>query len=100
MPGARNIISSNGQSDDDLIPLQDINGLMIDGGEGNVVQGNYIGTDVTGTAILSNVNVGIYIQSSSYNLIGGAVPGAGNLISGNASTGVRFDGHPRWWWCY
>ena len=94
VPGARNIISSNGQSDDDLIPLQDINGLMIDGGEGNVVQGNYIGTDVTGTAILSNVNVGIYIQSSSYNLIGGAVPGAGNLISGNASTGVRFDDTP------
>jgi len=54
---------------------------------GNLIQGNYIGTDVTGTVDLGNL-VGVYvIQNSKDNTIGGSMPGAGNLISGN-STGI------------
>ena len=94
-PGARNVISSNGHSSYDLILPHEQSGVLIDGwgtvDKGNTVQGNYIGTDVTGTAGLGNANAGIYIQSSHYNLIGGPAPGAGNLISGNGATGVRFD---------
>jgi len=53
----------------------------------NVVQGNFIGTDVTGTAALSNGRDGIFIPAYR-NQIGGSTPGAGNLISGNLGDGI------------
>jgi hypothetical protein len=46
------------------------------------VQGNYIGTDVTGSRALGTTNIGILIGSNN-NLVGGVVPGARNVISGN-----------------
>ena len=56
------------------------------GNTGCQVQGNYIGTDVTGTVALGNSNAGIDLDSlSTNNIIGGSVPGAGNLISGNGN---------------
>ncbi len=60
---------------------------------GNVVQGNRIGTNAAGTAALPN-GTGVSLGSSSISLptsgntIGGTVPGAGNVISGNAGDGV------------
>lgn len=71
---SRNIISGN--SGDGIE-------LYGPGTENNVVQGNYIGTDVTGTQALGNLLDGIAIESASNNLIGGDVQGAGNLISAN-----------------
>ena len=51
---------------------------------GNVVQGNYIGTDVTGLVNVGSDDLeGVKIEDSPNNLIGGSVPGAGNLISAN-----------------
>jgi parallel beta-helix repeat protein len=71
---ARNILSGNGR------------GIDLGGGSNNTLQGNFIGTDVTGTIALSNPNVGVNTQGTN-NLIGGltVTPGAppGNLISGN-----------------
>src|SRR4029077_19715960 len=56
----------------------------ISGGSGNVVEGNFIGTDPTGTQALSNFTSGVSISGPSPNdIIGGTAPGAGNLISGN-----------------
>ncbi len=55
---------------------------------GNTVQGNYIGTDATGTAAIGNVN-GVDIEwSASHNTIGGSAAGAGNLISGNTARNI------------
>jgi hypothetical protein len=54
------------------------------------VQGNYIGTDVTGKVALANPGSGIVVFSIN-NLIGGTAPGAGNVISGN-SVGVQIGG--------
>ena len=56
----------------------------------NTVQGNYIGTDVTGTLDRGNrSDDGVEIQSNaSGNLIGGVDSGAGNLIAYNARDGV------------
>src|SRR5262249_10248748 len=70
---ARNLISGNG------------NGLIIRSNL-NVVQGNFIGTDATGTAPLGNV-YGLTINGSN-NLIGGTTAEARNLISGNGAQGT------------
>jgi len=47
----------------------------------NVIEGNFIGTDVTGTVALGNTR-GVTVFSP-VNTIGGRTPGARNLISGN-----------------
>ena len=53
----------------------------------NVVEGNYLGTDITGTVALGNAWSGAAVEASTPgsidNVIGGSTPGAGNLISGN-----------------
>jgi CSLREA domain-containing protein len=67
-------------------------GILIEGGSGNVIQGNFIGTDITGMVDHGNQGRGIALSGSSNNLIGGSEPGAGNLISGNRATGVRLLG--------
>jgi len=58
-------------------------------GDGDIIQGNYIGTDPSGN-VASGGYEGIAIQSVG-NLIGGTSPGAGNLISGNTS-GIVIEG--------
>ena len=59
------------------------------GTTGNVVAGNLIGTDVTGTMAVRNGNIGVEIDSAaSGNTIGGTASGAGNVIAFNASSGV------------
>jgi CSLREA domain-containing protein len=81
--GARNVISGNGVLTTGI-------GVVI-GGEfatRNILQGNYIGTNATGTAAIYNGS-GIEIIGASANTIGGASPAARNVISGNNGQGVR-----------
>jgi hypothetical protein len=77
--GARNIISGNSGA-----------GLVLsttaEGSGGDLVLGNYIGTDTLGGVALPN-SIGIVVASSD-NTIGGTASGAGNLISGNSHDGV------------
>jgi hypothetical protein len=54
------------------------------------VQGNYIGTDVTGTRALGTTTAGINILSNN-NIIGGVADAARNVISGN-DTGIQLGG--------
>nr|WP_306790067.1 cadherin-like domain-containing protein [Methylomonas fluvii] len=59
------------------------------GTSGNVVQGNYIGTDSTGLVALGNAQGGVsFWNGASDNWLGSGLAGAGNVISGNA-TGVQ-----------
>ncbi len=51
----------------------------------NVVVGNYIGTDVTGTLDLSTTGGGVYVGGGPNNTVGGTSAGARNVISGNGS---------------
>lgn len=76
---ARNIISGN--VDD---------GIELDrGASGNIIRGNYIGTDITGTVDLGNQSDGILVNAStSNNQIGGTATGAGNVIAFNDGIGV------------
>ena len=53
------------------------------GASNNVVQGNFIGTDVSGTAKLGNNEAGVEIIDVPNNTIGGTTPAARNIISGN-----------------
>src|SRR5262245_14739772 len=62
------------------------------GTTGNEVLGNFIGTDVRGTADLGNALDGVIIAIASNNTVGGAAPGARNVISGNNRHGVTLNG--------
>ncbi len=53
------------------------------------IQGNYIGTDITGTLDLGNGDAGIQIRSND-NLIGGSSAGDRNIISGSNNRGIAF----------
>jgi hypothetical protein len=66
-------------------------GLLFDsGGSGNVVLGNFIGLDISGTHALGNVANGIEI-AGSHNTIGGTTSGVENVISGNVTDGILLD---------
>ena len=75
MPGARNIISGNGY------------GLSLWNHEA-VVQGNYIGTDVTGTLALGN-GIGVEFNSGIGTTIGWTAAEERNIISGNQGVGIN-----------
>jgi parallel beta-helix repeat protein len=65
-------------------------GIWLTGGSGNVIQGNFIGTEATGSLARANRD-GILITASPDNLIGGTSPADRNVISGNLSMGVRIE---------
>ncbi len=83
-PGARNLISGNAD-----------NGLTLKG-SGNLVEGNFIGTDITGTLALPNgwatTFTSAVVISGASNTLGGTAPGDGNVISGNPGIGVLITG--------
>ncbi|HWX22285.1 MAG TPA: M12 family metallopeptidase [Candidatus Binatia bacterium] len=77
LPRTGNVIAGNG-----------LQGLLL-GSSGNVVQGNYVGVNAAGTLAISNGWSGVDLAAGAQaNLIGGTVPGTGNLISGNGLQGV------------
>ncbi|MBN8456028.1 right-handed parallel beta-helix repeat-containing protein [Accumulibacter sp.] len=78
---ARNVISGNNQAQDVA------DGIWITNSTGNVIRGNYIGTDATGTLARGNYNAGVAIWSDG-NFVGGTGTGDGNLIAYNGSDGV------------
>ncbi len=67
-------------------------GVLISGGDGNVIAGNEIGTDVSGELDYGNTVDGIKITSGVSNQIGGSTPDERNVISGNDSSGIHIEG--------
>jgi titin len=51
----------------------------------NVIEGNHIGTDVTGAVALANSEDGVFINVASGNAI------TGNVISGNGGNGIQLS---------
>ena len=76
--GARNILSGNGQS-----------GLYLNTANANrnFIQGNYLGTDVSGSLAVTNLGDGITLNGAPGNTIGPS-----NIISGNALSGIQMIG--------
>jgi parallel beta-helix repeat protein len=68
-PGARNVVSGNAR------------GVYL-AGNGNLVQGNYIGTDMTGNLKRGNASVGVRIEDSLTNTVDA------NVIAGNGGEGI------------
>ena len=58
----------------------------------NLVYGNYIGLDATGTLDRGNDQEGIDLEFAGGNTIGGPLAGQRNIISGNGSDGIEIDG--------
>ena len=87
-PGERNVISANG-----FYGVQIRSGFFapFDQATGNVVQGNYIGVDVTGGTSLGNGHAGVGITNTARNTIGGTSPAARNVISANSNAGVEIS---------
>lgn len=54
----------------------------------NIIVGNFVGTDITGTDSIPNTYGVLFDDGASYNRLGGSVSGAGNLLSGNSGYGV------------
>jgi VCBS repeat-containing protein len=78
----RNLIDDNGQSNVFAgVEIRD------PGATGNVVEGNFIGVDASGTAGVGNSKTFGYgvvlVNGANGNTIGGTAPGAGNVISAN-----------------
>mgnify|MGYP000993844249 CR=1 FL=1 len=78
--GAANTISGSAASE-----------ILLQGGSGNTVQGNRLGLNVTGSAVLGGT-VGITLQGTANATIGGAAAGAGNVIGGHTTAGLVITG--------
>ena len=63
-------------------------GILVIGTGNNLIRGNFIGTDATGSLERGNGVAGISLSSPT-NRVGGPAPGDRNLISGNAYAGVN-----------
>lgn len=97
-PASRNVFAGTGGSKTGTIMIQ---------GTGNVVQGNYIGVDATGTVALpsngtsNGLEIGL-AGAATNTQIGGDVAGAGNVIfnsnvsinlNDNGSSGITIQGN-------
>ena len=77
---ARNLISGNAG---DGIDITDA------GTTGNVVEGNFIGTNAAGAAALANGGDGVNVSNgASNNTIGGSAPGVQSVVAGGSLTDV------------
>jgi hypothetical protein len=98
--GARNVVGFNDA------------GIEVDnGGQQNVIQGNFSGLGADGVTAAGNLLQGIALRSSngfsaplgpaqpgelgvSFNVIGGTAAGAGNTVEFNGSAGIAVFGNP------
>ena len=84
--GQGNVISGNRKA-----------GIMISGDNGgtasrNVVVGNFIGTDASGTKAMGNGMDGVWVQRGTNNRIGGPGPPDTNIVSANRLNGITVSG--------
>ena len=69
--------------------------IELDGGEDNLIEGDFLGTDASGTQVFppnsssGGTLDGVYVKSSTDNTIGGTAAADRNLISGNGANGIE-----------
>ena len=77
LPGQGNVVSGN-----------QVYGIYLYTGNSNYIQGNYIGTDVTGQVPMGNTYDGISLDGTFATLVGGTNAGQGNVIDANGTDGI------------
>ena len=94
-----NTIGTSAAADRNVISGNDDEGVDVHsaGLTGVVIKGNYIGTNAMGTAAVpdgdvSNAQSGGLKLAGDGTIVGGSLPGEGNLVSGNINFGVRILG--------
>lgn len=73
----RNVISGN-----------DDTGIFLSNANANLIKGNYVGTDKSGTKDLGNDDTGVFIREASGTTVGGTTAASRNVISGNRLDGI------------
>jgi hypothetical protein len=94
--GANNVIGGGGTTERNIISAATFELMVIrgPGATGNVIRGNYIGTNPAGTARLGASTYGVRFDTDAQgNILGGSSPGDGNVIS-TGSIGVGIDTGP------
>src|SRR5215470_6803361 len=98
--GGQNGVTIGGSctGDCNLVSGNNINGGIVvnQAATNSVVQGNFVGTDITGTKGITNglsegYSGGIFTYATG-TLIGGTAPEARNVVSGNKGGGIQVDG--------
>jgi len=84
------VITSNGGTVKGLVINRFLNGGIFLLGSGNLIQGNFIGTNPNGNTAQPNVFEGVAIIGTN-NTVGGTTPAARNVISGNNLAGINFQ---------
>jgi hypothetical protein len=95
--GDENLIGGTAEGEGNLISGNPVGAIQFESGEdgtavGNILVGNTIGLDVTGTVPIPNAGptlAAIWVNGAEDTTIGGTVPGAMNVISGNDGDGIR-----------
>jgi PKD repeat protein/photosystem II stability/assembly factor-like uncharacterized protein len=82
-----NVVGGDTLAERNIISGHRLHSAQVDitgtGADYNIISGNYIGTDVSGSQVLQDYGYGVYIESGAqYNVVGGTLPGERNLISG------------------
>lgn len=88
----RNTIGGSSAGAGNLVSANQGNGIYAIASSDNVVEGNIIGTDVTGSLALANALCGVNLLNAATNTIGGTTAAARNLISGNGVHGIEIGG--------
>ena len=90
LSSTNNTVGGTTAADRNIISGNTVDGVQVfgSGTQGNVVIGNYIGVDVTGTVDLGNTFQGVAIFNQSINnTIGGTAAGAGNVVRATTAAG-------------
>ena len=91
--GSNNTVGGTTAADRNIVSGQTVDNIEIYGSTatGNLVQGNFAGTDVTGTRSLNSDGVGVVLANyTSGNTVGGTTAAARNVVSGNLD-GIEID---------
>ena len=91
--GANNRVGGTANADRNLISGNGTDGVQIinNGATGNVVLGNFIGTDKDGIQDLGNDSDGVRLTDADMNTIGGTAAGSRNIIAGNGVDGIGLN---------
>jgi CSLREA domain-containing protein len=90
--GTGNVVGGVQPADRNVIAGSGAEGVFVTLSTGNTVQGNFIGTDATGSQAFGNAAEGVEVRFASDNVIGGAAAGAGNVIAANGLAGLQIYG--------